>query len=179
MTQTGKGNTMATIGQMLTDTFGRVRESVRGTLQGIGEPLLTWRADPDANTIAWLVWHLTRVEDDHLAELAEVPPVWTSQRWSTRFALPFDDEASGYGFTSAQVAEVRADADLLCGYHDATHEMAVGWLDRLDESTLDRIVDERWEPPVTAAVRIVSVVEDLMQHAGQAAFVRGLAERAR
>lgn len=163
---------------MLTDGFGRVHEAVHGVVQGIDERALTWRADPEANTIAWLVWHLTRVEDDHVADLASSLQVWTSQRWSVRFGLPFDDHASGYGFTSEQVASVRASAELLLGYHDAVHAMIAAWLADLDESTLDRIVDERWDPPVTAAVRIVSVLEDALQHAGQAAFVRGLAERA-
>jgi hypothetical protein len=39
---------------------------------------------------------------------------------------------------------------------------------------LDRVVDKRWDPPVTLGVRLVSVVDDDAQHVGQAAYVRGL-----
>ena len=45
------------------------------------------------------------------------------------------------------------------------------------DDDLDRIVDERWDPPVTLAVRLVSVVDDCLQHAGQAAYARGILSR--
>ena len=41
----------------------------------------------------------------------------------------------------------------------------------------DRVVDERWDPPVTLGVRLVSVISDDLQHVGQAAYLRGLADR--
>ena len=45
------------------------------------------------------------------------------------------------------------------------------------DADLDRVVDERWDPPVTLAVRLVSVLADGLEHAGQAAYIRGVAER--
>ena len=44
----------------------------------------------------------------------------------------------------------------------------------LTDADLPRVVDERWDPPVTLGVRLVSVISDCLQHAGQAAFVRGI-----
>ena len=54
------------------------------------------------------------------------------------------------------------------------HEATVAYLATVTPEDLDRIVDERWDPPVTLGVRLVSVVSDDLQHAGQAAYVRGL-----
>ena len=54
---------------------------------------------------------------------------------------------------------------------------AVRYAQRLTDADLGRIVDERWDPPVTLGVRLISVISDGLQHAGQAAYVRGLAER--
>ena len=163
---------------LLTDAFGRVREAVRAVLVGAGPALLEYRADRDANSIAWLVWHLTRVQDDHLADLAGAAQVWTTGGWQKRFDLPFAPQATGYGQSSAEVAAVRVGADLLLGYYEAVHERTLAYLGTLHEDDFSRIVDTRWTPPVTLAVRLVSVIGDDLEHAGQAAFVRGLAQRA-
>jgi hypothetical protein len=75
------------------------------------------------------------------------------------------------------VAAVVADGDLLTGYHDAVHARAVEFVATLTDDDLARVVDRRWDPPVTMAVRLVSVLDDCAQHVGQAAFVRGVLER--
>ena len=74
-----------------------------------------------------------------------------------------------------EVASVSVSGDLLSGYHQAVHELTLRYVDGITAAELDRIVDTRWDPPVTAAVRLVSVIGDTMQHLGQAAYVRGLA----
>jgi hypothetical protein len=163
---------------LMMDAFGRVQEAVHAVLVGAGPELLEYRADSQANTIAWLVWHLSRVQDDHVAELRDGPQVWAAGGWRRRFDLPFAPTATGYGQTAAEVAEVRVGADLLRGYFDAVHEQTIEFLGTLHEDDFSRIVDIRWTPPVTLAVRLVSVIGDDLEHAGQAAFVRGLAQRA-
>lgn len=156
------------------DAFGRVHEVVHHVVVGLRVEQLTYRPAPDANSIGWLVWHLTRIEDDHVAALAGVPQRWTDDGWAERFGLPFPPEDTGYGQTPAEVAAVRVDGGLLLGYHDAVHAATLAWLDGVAEGDLDRVVDRSWTPPVTAGVRLVSVIADALQHAGQAAYVRGL-----
>lgn len=174
---TGHQVGMATASDLLIDALDRVKESVHAVVEGLDESQLTARLDPGANTIAWLVWHLTRVTDDHVADAAGSTQVWTGDGWAERFALPFEENAHGYGQTADDVAQVRVPAELLAGYQDATHARAVAYVGELDAADYDRIVDERWDPPVTLAVRLLSVVNDATQHAGQAAFVRGVIER--
>jgi hypothetical protein len=164
-------------GRILADAFDRVRETVTEVLDGVAEPVLTWRPDAEANTVAWLVWHLTRVQDDHLAHAFGRTQVWHEQGWVDRFDLPFEPDATGYGQRSDEVGQVRAEAALLAGYHAAVAQRTAALLADLGEDDLERIVDERWDPPVTMAVRLVSVISDDLQHAGQAAYLRGLAER--
>lgn len=165
--------------ELLSEAFGRIRELVHAALKDADLDLLTFRADPEANTIAWLLWHLTRVQDDHIADLMGADQVWTADGWADRFALPFDPAATGYGQNAADVAAVRPDATLLAGYHDAVHTCTIQYLSTLAETDFARIVDTRWDPPVTLAVRLVSILSDDLQHAGQAAYVRGLAGRRR
>jgi Protein of unknown function (DUF664) len=162
---------------LLVDAFGRIREVVHANVGGLTPEQLAFRIDPDANSIAWLVWHLTRIQDDHVADAAQTEQVWTSQGWVERFALPFGRLATGYGHRADEVAAVKASGELLASYHDAVHQRTTRFVRQLREGDLDRIVDGSWDPPVSLGVRLVSVIADDLQHAGQAAFVRGVLER--
>jgi hypothetical protein len=161
---------------LLVDGFGRIREIVHDVLDGLTEADLQYRADPAANSIGWQIWHLTRVQDDHVAAAGGLTQVWLSG-FEERFGLPLDAADTGYGHSTAQVAAVRASAHLLAGYHDATYEQTISFVRALTDADLANVVDRRWEPPVTMAVRLVSVLSDDLEHAGQAAFIRGLLER--
>jgi uncharacterized damage-inducible protein DinB len=160
--------------ELLKDAFSRVVESAERAVDGLTEDQLAARPGPDANSIAWLVWHIARGQDAQIADLAGREQVWTAEGYVDRFALPLDPDAHGYGMTSDEVAKVRASADLLLDYLRASNAATTAYLDTLTESDLDQIVDERWDPPVTLGVRLVSVVDDDIQHAGQAGYVRGL-----
>lgn len=164
---------------VLADAFDRVHTTARAAVEGLTGAELAWRADAEANTVAWLVWHLARVQDDHVARAFDAAQAWTEDGWAGRFGLPFDDRETGYGQDAADVAAVRVGADLLTGYLDAVHARTLGHLRGLTDADLGRVVDDAWDPPVTLGVRLVSVVADDLQHAGQAAFLRGLLLRRR
>jgi uncharacterized damage-inducible protein DinB len=160
---------------LLTDAFGRIRDLGHEVVDGLSADELAARLDGRANSIAWLVWHLTRIQDDHVADAAGSEQVWTSQGWAERFGLPFDVSDTGYGHSPSEVAAVRVESgELLTGYLDAVTERTLAFVSGLSEGDLDRVVDERWDPPVTLGVRLVSVIGDDLQHVGQAAFVRGM-----
>ena len=161
--------------QILVDAFERVRGLVVDLTYGLSDEVATYRPDPGANSIAWLIWHATRVQDDHVADLAQREQVWP--QWRDEFELPFGKWATGYGQGPKEVAAVQVSGDLLGRYHHAVHQFTLSYVDGLTAEELDRVVDTRWDPPVTAAVRLVSVIGDTMQHLGQAAYVRGLATR--
>lgn len=168
-----------TSADVLIDAYERVREQVHSAVRGLDREQLAHRLDPDANSIAWLVWHLTRVQDDHIADAAGSAQVWTADGWAEKFDLPLDRFDTGFGHTSDQVAAVRASANLLTGYQDAVHDRTAAYVTGLTDADLDEVIDDSWDPPVTLGVRLVSVIGDGMQHAGQAAFVRGVLKRQR
>ncbi|MET9573750.1 DinB family protein [Streptomyces virginiae] len=165
---------------VIADGFGRIREVVHEAVEGLPAELLDARVDPEANSITWLVWHLTRIQDDHIAAAAGLEQVWLTGGWADRFGLPLPATATGYGHSARQAGTVRVDSgDLLLGYFDGVHQQTLGFVRGLAAADLDRVVDERWDPPVTLGVRLVSVLADDLQHAGQAAYVRGVLERGR
>ena len=167
-----------TSAELLVDAFSRIRGAVHRAVDGLTAEQLSFRVEPGANSIAWLVWHLTRIQDDHVAGVAQSDQVWISRGWVDRFGLPFDPRDTGYGHQADEVAAVRVDSgELLVGYYDAVHEQTTRYVERLGDADLARIVDRSWDPPVTLGVRLVSVIADDLQHAGQAAFVRGILQR--
>ncbi|MFD3699096.1 DinB family protein [Streptomyces sp. NPDC058646] len=163
---------------VIADGFGRIHEIVHEVVEGLSAEDLDARLDPEANSITWLVWHLTRIQDDHVADAAGREQVWRSQGFADRFALPLPAGSTGYAHTAREAGTVRVSSgELLLEYFDAVHEHTLAFVRGLAAADLDRVVDERWDPPVTLGVRLVSVLGDDLQHAGQAAFVRGLLER--
>ena len=166
-----------TSNDLLADAFERVRDAVHPAVNGLSREDLAFRPDPESNSIAWLVWHLTRIQDDHIAGLDGAGQVWKAGGWADRFALPLDDADTGYGHGPEDVAVVIADAQMLLGYFEDVHQKTQRYVASLALADLGRVVDRDWDPPVTVGVRLVSVVADDLQHAGQAAYVRGILQR--
>jgi uncharacterized damage-inducible protein DinB len=163
---------------VLTYAYEQVEETFTSTVEGLGPDDLARRVQPGANPIGWLAWHLLRLQDDHVADVAGTEQVWTAEGWAGRFGLSVADAATGYGMSDEEVDAVRVpSADLLLGYARAVHARTAEFLAGLSDEDLDRVVDTNWDPPVTLGVRLVSVLSDDLQHLGQAAYVRGLLGR--
>ncbi len=166
------------VSELLSDAFGRVSGHVDEILDGLDTEAAVAAPADGANPIGWLIWHLTRVQDHHISELLEQEQVWIQQGFAPRFGIEPDPDDVGYGHTPEQVVAVRPEsAAALRDYFAAVDERTRGLLETVTSADLDRIVDRRWDPPVTMGVRLVSVVDDEIQHAGQAAYVKGLLER--
>lgn len=166
-----------TTADLLEDAFERIRDAVHPAVNGLSDEELTFRPDPESNTIAWLVWHLTRIQDDHIAGVDGKEQVWTANGWADRMGLPLDVSDTGYGHDPETVAVVTADARSLLGYFEEVHAKTLGFVRSLHDDDLTRAVDHRWDPPVTLGMRLVSVVADDLQHVGQAAYLRGIVQR--
>lgn len=160
---------------MYLELYGRIPPLARDAVEGLTPAQLTEAPRPGANTIAWLIWHLARVQDHHVAELLDAAQLWVTGDWAGHFGLEADPANTGYGHTASEVATVRPDAgQVLLAYLDAVSERSRALLEDVTPADLDRVVDRRWDPPVTLGVRLVSVADDCLQHVGQAAYLRGL-----
>ena len=163
------------VSELLLDLFGRVAEHVREAVSDLGPDALHRAPAEDTNSIGWLVWHLTRVEDHHVSELLGEEQIWMRDGWPERFGLTAEPDNTGYGHSPAEVDAVRPDGpDAALGYYTAVNDRTRTYLQGLGPGDLDRIVDERWDPPVTLGVRLISIADDQIQHSGQASYVKGL-----
>jgi len=163
------------VASLLLELYGRIPPLAHAAVDGVDVDRLTAAPSPGANTIAWLIWHLTRVQDHHVTELVGGDQIWVRDDWAARFGLEADPSNTGYGHSADEVATVRPERTAaLLDYLDAVDSRTRTWLATLVPTDLDRIVDRRWDPPVTLGVRLVSIADDSLQHVGQAAYVRGL-----
>ncbi len=164
---------------VLEEAFSRIPDAVQRAVEGLDAGQLTHRpqlpgSTAEGNSVAWLVWHLARVQDNHIADAAGEDEVWLADGWAERFNLELPANDTGYGHGPDDVSTVRAEAGDLLEYHRAVHVRTLEFVRGLSTTDLNRVIDTSWDPPVTLRVRLVSVIEDCLQHAGQAAYVRGL-----
>jgi uncharacterized damage-inducible protein DinB len=163
------------VASLLLELYGRIPPLARDIVEGVDLDRLTQPPSPDANSMAWLVWHMTRVQDHHVAELLGTDQIWIEVDWARRFGLESDATNTGYGHSPDEVAAVQPDGpEVLLEYLDAVDRRTRSMLKDLTPPDLDRVVDRRWDPPVTLGVRLVSIADDSLQHLGQAAYVRGM-----
>ncbi|GAA2740345.1 DUF664 domain-containing protein [Terrabacter aerolatus] len=172
--------TTETARDLLLDGFGRIHDGVPEVVDGLSVDELLWRPDADANHVAWLVWHLSRQQDEQVAHLAGEQSAWHADGWVDRFGLPYPPDTLGFRMSSADVGRFTVvDPGLFGDYQSAVHDRTAALVQGLDAEAYERVVDARWDPPVTAGVRIMSVLADATKHLGQAEYVRGLVERRR
>lgn len=165
------------VAALFLELFGRIPPLARDAIDGVDLATLTKSPSPGANTIAWLIWHSARVQDHHVAELLDGDQIWSSGDWARSFGLDPDPSNTGYGHTPPDVVAVRPERpEVLLEYLDEVDRRTRTMLESVTPAELDRIVDRRWDPPVTLGVRLVSVADDCLQHLGQAAYLRGLLE---
>ncbi|MGV0850569.1 mycothiol transferase [Mycolicibacterium phlei] len=165
----------AAVREVLRDAFTRQIEHVEDLTDELTDEIAFFRPTATANSIAWLIWHSARQQDLQIADIAGTEQVWFRDGWVDRFNLDLPRDSMGYGHTPEEVGRVRASADLLAGYYHGVHKATLAYIASVTTEELARIVDERWNPPVTASVRLVSIIDDAAQHLGQAAYIRGIA----
>jgi hypothetical protein len=160
--------------ELLRDAFTRLIEHVDELTDGLTDERANYRPSPEANSIAWLIWHSARVQDIQLAPIAGIEQVWIQDGWVDRFGLDLPRNDTGYGHGPEEVAKVTASIDLLAGYYHAVHKVTLEFVADVTADDLARVVDRNWDPPVTASARLVSIIDDCAQHLGQAAYLLGI-----
>lgn len=163
--------------ELLKDGYMRIRELVDMSVNGLGAEGLSYRPEPGANSIAWLTWHLTRGQDRQVSEIAGGEQTWVTGRWHEKFGMEPNLQHDGRGDGPDEVAAIRPDGELLVAHHHAVSDRTFEYLDTVDADELDRIIDRSYDPPVSVGVRLISIISDNIQHAGQARYLRGIVDR--
>jgi len=161
---------------LLIDGYGRIPEFLENVLKGLTQDDLNWQPRPDCNSIGWLIWHLTRQQDAQTASLMDEEQLWIRDEWYAKFNRQPEPNDIGFGHSPEQVSAFKSpEAKILLDYNRAVVERSKQYISNLSETDLDRELDEPWFQPLPkVGVRLVSILDDSIIHAGQAAYVRGL-----
>ena len=161
---------------LLVEAYSHITRIVHQAADGLSQEQLAYRPEEGSNSIAWLVWHLTRIQDSHLKNVVQLEEAWLTEQWDERFGMA-GSTGIGFGDGTEEVAAIRPPRAILLGYHDRVAGRVLDYLPTVDAEELDRIVDTNYDPHVKAGIRLMSVVQDNTQHAGQARYLRGMIER--
>ena len=158
------------------DVLDRNEAILFAALDGLTSAQLHEQPGPDSNPIGWLMWHLSRVQDNHVSAMEGSEHVWVAQLWYEQFGRDDDPGDRGRGHSSEQVAEFRSpDVETLLAYYQAVRSRTDAFLDGLGEADLDRAVPNlAGDGTVPMHVRLEMTLVDNIQHSGQIAYLRGL-----
>ena len=162
--------------ELITKGYGKILQVLEKALNGLTPDDLNQQPQPDCNSMGWLTWHLARVQDHHIAGIMGTEQLWLSNGWHARFNRPPDPEDTGMGHSPEDIAAFKSpDVETLLEYLGTTLEQSKHCIATLSTADLDRVLNEPWYQPLpTVGVRLVNVMSDGLQHAGQVAYLRGL-----
>src|SRR5690625_791111 len=159
---------------ILTDAASRPLAAIRAVAELITPGNLNAHPGGHDNSIAWLLWHMGREIDVQVAHLAGTEELWTASGYAEQLGIT--EEGIGYGHTPAQARAVTArDPHPLLDYLTAATAALQEYLASLDPSALGEVIDSDWDPPVTRGTRLVSIIDDAAQHAGQVGYALSIA----
>lgn len=150
---------------------GAYRTLLQAT-DGLTDAQLYAQPSPQTNSIAWLMWHLSRWRDAVSASVSGEPQLWEQDGWATRYGIPAS--RTGLGDTLEQVAAFRVERTLLFGYAEAAHQVTIARIARLTPEQLQQPVLVHTGEHRPAWRALASICSDSAQHSGQIAYLRGL-----
>lgn len=152
---------------LIIDGYGRVLDYLKESLAGLTPADLDWQPKPACNSMGWLAWHISRIQDYEIAGLMDAEQLWITGGWHKKFKRPADPDDIGFGHTNEDVAAFKSpDVETQLANHQAVLARTKKYLKSLTAKDLARELKEAYEPAPTVAVRIVSVLADDLQHAG-------------
>jgi len=159
--------------QLLIKVFERASQMLEKALDGLTQDDLNYLPNPDCNSIGWLAWHLTRVQDSAISNLMDKEQCWIADKWYGKFGRNPDPTDRGVGHTSVDVSNFKSpDSKTLLDYYCAVFKQTKEYINKLSTAELGREVDNLRSPLV--GLRIAGIINDNIQHVGQIAYLRGM-----
>ncbi|WP_019777148.1 DinB family protein [Streptococcus sobrinus] len=157
------------------DTLERAQERFLETLDQMTVEEANTMPKPLIKSVTWLIWHSSRVLDYQISPLTGLPQLYETAGFKERFNLDLPDDTQDWRHTPQEAAKVVvSDKQVLKDYLQASMERTKAYFAQLDEADLADVIDRNWTPAVTRGVRIVSTVDDIVMHSGQAVYSRRL-----
>jgi len=149
------------------------RDYIARAIKDLSPDELAWRPKPHSNNIAFLLWHLARVEDLWINRLIlGGKSMYETDGWYKKFKTPAQD--SGFGYDQAKLAAWPVPTpELLQSYTAAVREKTLAFLKTTDEKKLDEPKDFILNK-ATVGWALSHLISEIGEHSGQIGYLRGV-----
>lgn len=140
-------------------------------LNGLTQEEATWSPSPECNSIAFILWHMTRVEDFFVNRvIRREKELYETKKWQEKLGTP----VKAYGYT---VEELRAwpapKLEILREYANSVRESTLAFLNSISPERLSE-VPRPDRSPDSIGVTLGHVTTEIALHVGQIAYLRGV-----
>jgi uncharacterized damage-inducible protein DinB len=127
-----------------------------------------------SHSIAWCIWHTTRVEDLIMnARIRQQPQVW-NEEWAERTGLPFEGFGTGMSDDDAQQVHIK-DMAAFGEYQQTVFDQTMEYLDGLTDADLEREMPTRGGGTETVGQAIsLHMLGHFNGHRGEINTLRGM-----
>ncbi len=160
------------LNRFIVDRLDAAYRWIESLSEGITDEQFYYQPTDDSNSIAWLVWHLSRWRDRISASVTGEAQVWISDGWAQRFGM--DEERTGLGDTPELVASFRVPRDQVLGYAAAAHRAIVERVLKITPEQFDQPVESLYGDLRPAWRVLAGVIGDSTEHVGQINYLRGM-----
>ena len=161
--------------EFIREAMQLTRKDLLDNIRDLTAEELAWRPAPHSNSIGFLAWHITRVEDGWIQRpIQRKLHLWVADKWAERFGMPEEQRDMGYGYTVEQLQAFKTPSlELLLGYSQAVRDATLAFLDTWDPASDAIEVRAPWGT-MTVATTFQQLIWELNQHGGQIAYVKGI-----
>ena len=162
--------------ESVVSTLQRNWDMIDAALDGLDDATISHIPMNQCNSIAWILWHMSRVVDTFVnTRFRSEPQLWIADGWYERFGMGDDPEDRGVGWTTERVSSWQApDRSVLIGYYQAVRAASDRYLSSATDAELAEMkVISPVPEPRTVANALGQMVWDAVAHGGQIAYLRG------
>ena len=155
------------------EALERARAVTMIAIDGLTPEHFHWRPNPTANSIAFLLWHISRVEDRFTSDLRNMEEIWLTEEWHKKFAVAISENGIGWG--PEQIQDFRPAIELVVSYLQRVRNISLETISRLNISQFkEQLTPSR--PDFTVANTLQTIVYHENHHQGAIGYIRGLIE---
>ncbi len=154
-------------------SLNRSNEYLTAALEGLTQPEFCWKPDPESNCAAFIMWHMTRVEDFFVNRVIQRgTEVYEAQGFREKMGLPAKDTGNSYTLEKILAWPVPKLEDMRA-YNNAVRKTTFALLDTIAPAKLDEVLNpERSKESV--GEMLSRITTEAAHHTGQIAYLRGM-----
>ncbi len=159
--------------ELITLSLKENEEYVNDAIKKLSQDELAWRTKPHSNSIAFLMWHLARVEDLWINRILKGgKEIYEAEGWYKKYKTEIQDNGAFFDEAKLKAWPVPT-LKLLKEYAAAVRQTTLAYLKTLNEKDLDEPRDFTWMKG-TNGTALSHLISEIGEHSGQIGYIKGI-----